>query len=87
MGRSRNEDDDDDVKPGDRRVPEIIEVNFPGNRRVRLQCVALLVHSRDKDMRPKLNTIIHPGEKVDLHGSEDFVLAYVDKKLLQGLRK
>jgi hypothetical protein len=53
-------------------MPDGVTINGVEHRRV-----VLLVHSRDRHDRPKLLTIIHADETVELAGGEEFITAYV----------
>lgn len=45
--------------------------------------VVLLIHTKDRDGRPKLATFVHDDEKIDLAGGEEFITAYVPKNMLE----
>lgn len=51
------------------------------------QLVVLLIHSKDARGRPKLATFIHDEETVDLAGGEEFITAFVPKKMLEKEQK
>ena len=47
------------------------------------KATVMLIHTKDEKGRPKLLTILHDEQKVELAVGEEFLIAYVSRKMLK----
>lgn len=58
-----------------------VENVYPNGERYKL--VVGLIHSKDEKGRPKLITLIHDEQTINLAGGEEFVTLYLPAKMLR----
>lgn len=47
------------------------------------EATVFLIHTKDEHGRPKLCTVLHEEQSIDIAGGEEFLVAYVTRKMLR----
>lgn len=47
------------------------------------RATVMLINTRDPTGRPKLVTILHDDQEIEIAGGEEFLIAYVSRKMLR----